>query len=78
MYMKDWCEGLDGFLKMTGKNILKNTGSISHDMAIQKAHNEYQNIKRVKKNALTQAEKDFLNYIDTTVKVLKGGKNEIK
>jgi len=74
MYMKDWCERLDGFLKMTGKNILENAGSISHDKAIQKAHNEYQKYKESQKNALTKVEKDFLNYIDTTVKVLKGGK----
>lgn len=78
MYMKDWCERLDGFLKMTGKNILENAGSISHDMAIQKAHNEYQKYKESQKNALTKVEKDFLNYIDTTVKVLKGGENETK
>lgn len=73
MYMKDWCERLDGFLKMTGKNILENAGSISHDMAIQKAHNEYQKYKESQKNTLTKVEKDFLNYIDTTAKVLKGG-----
>ncbi len=73
MYMKDWCERLDGFLKMTGKNILENAGSISHDMAIQKAYNEYQKYKESQKNALTKVEKDFLNYIDTTAKVLKGG-----
>lgn len=79
MYMKDWCERLDGFLKMTGKNILENAGSISHDMAIQKAHNEYQKYKESQKNALTKVEKDFLNYIDTTAKVLKRGqKNETK
>lgn len=79
MYMKDWCERLDGFLKMTGKNILENAGSISHDMAIQKAHNEYQKYKESQKNTLTKVEKDFLNYIDTTAKVLKRGqKNETK
>ena len=73
MSMTDWCERLDGFLKMTGKNILENAGSISHDMAIQKAYNEYQKYKESQKNALTKVEKDFLNYIDTTAKVLKGG-----
>lgn len=76
MYMKDWCERLDGFLKMTGKNILENAGSISHDMAIQKAHNEYQKYKESQKNTLTKVEKDFLNYIDTTAKVLKRGQKK--
>lgn len=30
MYMKDWIERLDDFLKMTGQNILDNAGSVSH------------------------------------------------
>jgi hypothetical protein len=74
MYMKDWHERLDGFLKMTGKNILENAGSISHDTAIQKAHDEYQKYKESQKNSLTRGEKDFLNYIDSATKTLKGGK----
>ncbi len=30
MYMKDWIEQLDTFLKMTKKDVLKHAGSISH------------------------------------------------
>ncbi|KIM12904.1 MAG: toxin Fic [Sulfurovum sp. FS08-3] len=74
MYMKDWIERLDGFLKMTGKNILENAGTISHDKAIQKAHDEYQKYKENQKNSLTRGEKDFLNCIDSVTKTLKGGK----
>ena len=41
MYMKDWILRLDGFLAMTGKDILDHTGTISHETAIEKAHLEY-------------------------------------
>ncbi len=38
MYMKDWIEQLDSFLKMTRKEILSHSGKISHEQALQKAH----------------------------------------
>ena len=41
MYMEDWIKQLDAFLKMTNKNILQHSGSISHQKAIEKAHGEY-------------------------------------
>ena len=37
MYMKDWIERLDDFLKMTGNNILQHAGTISHEQAMIKA-----------------------------------------
>ncbi len=42
MYMTDWITQLDTFLKMTNKNILQHSGTISHQKAIEKAHNEYE------------------------------------
>jgi hypothetical protein len=36
MYMKDWIEQLDSFLKMTRKEILNHSGKISHEQALQK------------------------------------------
>ena len=71
MYMKDWVERLDEFLKMTGNNILINAGKISHDMAIEKAYNEYENYKLQRINELSQVEKDFLKQIDNKEKQLK-------
>lgn len=41
MYMKDWIEKLHGFLKLNDRNILENTGKISHQVAIEKAEKEY-------------------------------------
>jgi hypothetical protein len=70
MYMKDWIERLDDFLKMTGKEILKNAGTISHEQALQKANEEYLKYKEITKNELSEAEKHFVKEIETTAKKL--------
>ena len=71
MYMKDWIERLDDFLKMTGKEILTHAGKISHDKAIQKAKDEYLAYKEKTKNELSKVEEDFIKQIDSTAKMLK-------
>jgi hypothetical protein len=71
MYMKDWIERLDGFLTMTGKNILTHAGSISHELAIEKAHAEYEKYKERTKNELSKVEIDLLKQIDSASKKLK-------
>ena len=40
MYMKDWLETIDDYLKMTRRDILTSSGHISHKQAIEKAHAE--------------------------------------
>ncbi len=74
MYMNDWVERLDGFLTMTGKNILSHAGSVSHEIAIEKAHTEYDKYNERMKDELTVAEKDFIHQIEATAKQLKKGK----
>ena len=71
MYMRDWLEKLNDFLKMTGKEILTHTGKISHKMAIDKAEKEYENYKEKTKDELSEVEKDFIKQIETSVKRLK-------
>lgn len=71
MYMKDWITRLDDFLKMTGKNILDNAGTISHKMAMEKAHHQYEAYKEKTKDELSRVEKDFIEYIDETARLLK-------
>ncbi len=41
MYQKDWVARLDGILSMNEKNILTNAGKISHELAMEKAEQEY-------------------------------------
>lgn len=74
MYMRDWVERLDGFLKLTNKNILDNAGSISHHDAIVKAHQAYDTYKEKTKNDLSQVENDFIKQLETETKKIKNKK----
>jgi len=70
MYMKDWVERLDDFLKMTGNDILQHAGTVSHQQALKKAKEEYEKYKEQTKNELTEAEKHFVKQIESTTKKL--------
>ncbi len=71
MYMSDWIKQLDNFLKLTNKDILQHSGTISHQQAIEKAHSEYASYKEKIKNRITQVEKDFIKQIENRAKGLK-------
>jgi hypothetical protein len=71
MYMSDWIKQLDVFLKMTNKDILQHSGTISHQQAIEKAHSEYEIYKKKISNKITQVEKDFIKQIESKTKILK-------
>ena len=68
MTMKEWVNELNGFLTMTHKDILEGAGTISHEKALAKAHEEYDKYMR---NHLTQAEKDYLEIMGEDIKKLK-------
>jgi hypothetical protein len=51
MQMKDWVEKLDAFLKFNEKEILKNTGKISHEVAVALAESEYEKFSREQSNS---------------------------
>ncbi|MFH2143949.1 MAG: virulence RhuM family protein [Bacteroidota bacterium] len=57
MTMKNWAEHLDRILTMSGEKLLQGTGTISHEIAIEKATTEY--IKYQQKT-LSEAEKNYL------------------
>ncbi len=76
MYMKDWIEQLDAFLKMTRKDILNNARTISHKQALEKAHTEYQKFKKMRENEISEVEKHFLEQVNETEKKLKDKKNK--
>ena len=71
MYMADWIKQLDAFLKMTNKDILQHSGTVSHQKAIEKAHSEYEIYKEKIKNRISQVEKDFLKQIENKTKKIK-------
>ena len=71
IYMVDWIKQLNSFLKMTNKDILQHSGTISHQKAIEKAHSEYDIYKKKINNRVTQVEKDFIEQIENKTKWLK-------
>ena len=64
MYMKDWLQTIDDYLKMTRREILTIKGSISHKQAIEKAHAEYDKFKKKQDDVLSPVEKHFIESID--------------
>ena len=76
MYMKDWIDRLDEFVRMTGNDILANAGSVSHVQALKKANAEYKKYKDNTKNELSEGEKQFIKQIETTAKKLNKKKPE--
>ena len=68
MTMKDWIGELDSFLTMTHNDILHTKGTVSHEEALKKAHEEYD--KYMKKH-LTKAEKDYLEIMNIDIKEIE-------
>ena len=74
MYMKDWLETIDDYLKMTRRDILKTKGSVTHKQALEKAHVEYEKYKKSEESTLSSVEQHFLDSINE----LEGLEEDIK
>ncbi|MCA1758179.1 MAG: virulence RhuM family protein [Bacteroidales bacterium] len=57
MTMKDWATHLDRILTMSGEQLLRGAGSVSHEIAVEKATGEY---KKYQQKTLSEAEKNYL------------------
>ena len=75
MYMRDWISKLDDFLKLSGRDILKHAGKISHDKALEKAHTEYKQYSKVRLNEPSQVEQQFLEAVKELEQIEKSKKN---
>ena len=64
MYMKDWLETIDDYLKMTRRDILKTKGSVTHKQALEKAHEEYEKYKKSEESRLSLVEQHFFDSIN--------------
>ena len=60
MYMKDWINILDDFLRISRKDILTHAGKISAKLAKEKADTKYDKFKERTKNDLSPVEIHFL------------------
>ena len=74
MYMKDWINILDDFLRISRKDILTHAGKISAKLAKEKADHEYDKFKERTKNTLSPVEIHFLENFEREQKKLTGGK----
>lgn len=79
MYMKDWINILDDFLRISRKDILTHAGKISAKLAKEKADHEYNKFKERTKNDLSPVEIHFLeNFEREQKRLMRGDKNEEK
>lgn len=67
MNMRDWVKKLDAFLNFNEREILLDSGKVSHDVAVTLAENEYEKYRIIQDSSL---ESDF----DRAVKQLEKGK----
>ena len=74
MYMKDWINILDDFLRISRKDILTHAGKISAKLAKEKADKEYDKFKERTKNELSPVEIHFLENFEREQKKFLGGK----
>ncbi|MGK0639854.1 RhuM family protein [Schleiferia thermophila] len=71
MYMKDWIEILDGFIKMSRQEVLTHAGKISAEIAQRKALAEYEVYNKKSDDELSEVEKQFIASIEQANKKLK-------
>lgn len=76
MYMKDWINILDDFLRISRKDILTHAGKISAKLAKEKADQEYDKFKERTKNNLSPVEIHFLENFEREQKRLMGRKDK--
>jgi hypothetical protein len=78
MYMVDWLNKLDDFMRISERDILTHAGKISHEIAMSKANEEYTKYTERTKNELSPVEKHFLKSIEATEQQLKNKKGSPK
>lgn len=75
MYMKDWIQKLDDFLKLSGKELLTHAGKISAEVAKQKANEEYDKFHERTQHQPSPVEIHFLDAFEAERKRLGGKKS---
>ncbi|MBI2595612.1 virulence RhuM family protein [Candidatus Daviesbacteria bacterium] len=74
MYMKDWIDKLNSFLQINNKEILKDAGKISHELAKELAEKEYNVYYKNRLKNLSKADKDFETFANKAVKLVDKSK----
>ena len=76
MYMRDWIQKLDDFLRLSDKEILTHAGSISAKLAKEKADAEYDKFTERTANELTPVEIHFIEQFEREQKKLGNKKKD--
>ena len=71
MYMRDWIQKLDDFLRLSDRELLTHAGSISAKLAKEKADAEYDKFKERTHNELTPVEIHFIENFEREQKRIK-------
>ena len=71
MYMKDWIQKLDEFLSLSGKDLLLHAGTVSAEIAKQKADSEYDKYRKRIQYELSPVEIHFIESFEKEVMQLK-------
>ena len=71
MYMRDWIQKLDDFLRLSGKELLTHAGKISAELAKQKANAEYDKFKERTRYELSPVEIHFIENFEKEQRKLK-------
>ena len=67
MTMKDWINATDDLLKFRRKEVLNNSGSISHKEAVEKAEKEYEKFRVIQDQKYISSMDEFYNrYLNET------------
>ncbi len=74
--MKDWVDKLHGFLQINNKDILKDAGKVSHELAKELAEKEYDKYYKKSLKAPSKADRDFEAFANKAVKLINKGKKK--
>ena len=61
MTMKDWINATDDLLKFSRKEVLHNSGRISHKQALEKAESEYEKYRVIQDEQYISSMDEFYN-----------------
>lgn len=70
MYMKDWVQKLDDFLRLSNRELLTHAGKISAEIAKRKADAEYDKFRERTKYELSPVEIHFIDQFESEQKLL--------
>lgn len=78
MTMKDWVKKLDAFLRFNERDVLQNTGKVSHEVALALAEQEFDRFSRIQdQNYISDFDREVKKYLNQPKKDKKPNKNKV-